>query len=82
MMIIANKGSVKTEGTNLDIIYEFNSIINILKESNPEILLGVLTAWSDVIMDLDNVNRTKLGIVAHMSDDFIKLQNESEGDNV
>ena len=80
-MIIADKEVTKIAGMNYIVIYEFNNIINALQQDNPEILLGVLTAWSDVIMNLDNVDKTELAIVTHASEEFIRLHNESEDDN-
>ena len=80
-MIIADKEVTKILGMNYNVIYEINSIISALQVDSPEILLGVLTAWSDVIMNLDNVDKTELGIVTHASQEFIRLKNESEGDN-
>lgn len=80
-MIIADKGVTKITGLNVEIIYEFNSIISALQVNSPEILLGVLTAWSDVIMNLDDVDKTELAIVTHASEEFIRLHNESEDDN-
>ena len=80
-MIIADRGHTKIAGTNLDIILEFNNIISALQVDSPEILLGVLTAWSDVIMNLDDVDKKELSLVTHISEDYINLQNESEGDN-
>ena len=80
-MITADKGRTKIAGINLDLIYEFNSIINALQEEQPEIVLGVFTAWSDILSEkLESVSKTELCIVTQMSEDFIKL-NESEGDN-
>ena len=80
-MITANKGRTMIAGMNLDIIYEFNNIINALQEEHPEIVLGVFTAWSDILSEkLESVSKTELCIVTQMSEDFIKL-NESEGDN-
>lgn len=81
-MITANKGSVKIEGTNLDLIFEFNSIIDILSESNPEIVLGAITAWSDALAEkLKSASKIELAIVTHMSEDFMKIDRESEDDD-
>lgn len=81
-MITANKDTTKIGGMNIDIIFEFNSIIRALQEENPEIVLGTLTAWSSILEEkLGTVNKTKLAFVTHISEDFVELHNESEDDN-
>lgn len=81
-MITANKAMTKIAGLNIDIIYEFNNIISAMQKNNPEIVLGVITAWSSILEEkLDDVSKAELTIVAHMSEEFIKLHMESEGDN-
>lgn len=72
-MITANKEHTKIAGINLDIIYEFNSIIAALQEDNPEIVLGACAAWSSVLEEkLNDTNGIALAAVTHMSEDFIK----------
>lgn len=81
-MITANKGNTKIAGEVYDLVFEFNSIINALLEDAPEIVLGTITAWSNTMDEkLESVNKTHLGIVLHMSEDIIKMNKESEGDN-
>lgn len=81
-MIIADKEVTKIRGLNIDIIYEFNNIISALQQDNPEILLGAITAWSSILeKQLDDISKAELTIVTHMSEEYIKLHSESEGDN-
>ena len=81
-MITANKGRTKIEGLSIDIIYEFNSIISAMQENTPEIVIGIITAWSSILEEkLDDVSKEELSIIAHMSEDFIKSHMESEDNN-
>ena len=80
-MITANKGCAKVAGTTLDIIYEFNNIIYSLSY-RPEIVLGVISAWSSILEEkMKDVSPFELTAISHMSEDYIKTMRESEGDN-
>ena len=80
-MITANKGVTKIAGLNMDIIYEFNSIVDALLKDNPEIVLGAITARSTVLEEkLVSVNKLRLHIATDLSEEILKMD-ESEGDN-
>ena len=80
-MITANKGMTKIAGTNMDIIYEFNNIVDALLKDSPEIVLGAITARSVTMEEkLQSVNKLKLHIATDLSEEIVKLD-ESEGDN-
>ena len=78
-MIIANKEHTKIAGLNIDIIFEFNSIIGALYESNPEIILGAIAAWSDILDEkMGSMDELKLATVLEMSEDYVKLHTKGE----
>ena len=78
-MIIANKGNTKVVGMNLDIIYEFNSIVAALQEDSPEIVLGAFSAWSNILEEkLNSSDKIILSAVSEMSEDFIKSSTKGE----
>lgn len=80
-MITANKGMTKIAGTNMDIIYEFNNIIDALLKDSPEIVLGAITARSTALEEtLKRVNKLKLHIATDLSEEIVKLD-ESEDDD-
>lgn len=80
-MITANKGMTKIAGTNMDIIYEFNNIIDALLKDSPEIVLGAITARSTALEEtLKSVNKLRLHIATDLSEEIVKLD-ESEDDN-
>lgn len=81
-MITANKDTATVAGRNIDIIYELNHIIYTLLENNPEIGVGVISAWANILAEkTDNADKIILATVLGMSEDFIKLHIESESNN-
>ena len=77
-MITANKGMTKIAGTNMDIIYEFNDIVDALLEDSPEIVLATISARSTIMEEkLVTVNKLRLRIATELSEETVKL-NESE----
>ena len=80
-MITANKGMTKIAGTNMDIIYEFNNIVDALLKDSPEIVLGAITARSTALEEkLVTVNKLRLRIATDLSEEILKLD-ESEDDD-
>ena len=76
-MITANNGATKIAGCNIDIILEFNSIIDALQEKNPEIVLGAISAWSDMLEEkVDSIDSKILCLVAEISKDYIETTGE------
>ena len=51
-MIQADKGKVKIGGDILDIMFEYNQIVNVLLKFAPEIYIASVKSWTDVTLNL------------------------------
>ena len=81
-MITANKGMTKIAGTNMDIIYEFNNIIDALLKDRPEIVLGAMSARSTTLEEkLVTVNKLRLRLITDLSEEIVKLDESEDYDD-
>ncbi len=81
-MISVQNGKVTSMGKNLELIQDFNCIIDILMNSHPEIVIGAFTSWSDIVLNkLPKCDKNHLDIVQAISDTYIKLNVKEKSDN-
>lgn len=80
-MIKSDKGLCMINGASKDVIFEFNHIVEMLIADNPYIILGVLTAWSEIIEKTGNeVDVNQMTLVGIMSEEYVKLKTEGRLD--
>jgi len=71
-MINANRSELKVDGNGLDITFEINHIISQMYTTNPEMIIGIITAWAELIQnDECNINTAKLDVFFTLSQDWI-----------
>ena len=79
-MIIADnsKSCVTVDGTAVDGILELNGIFDNFISYEPEILLGVITAWSDKLQEYTVRDKVLYRMSYSISERYLDV-NESEG---
>lgn len=71
-MINANRSELKVDGNGLDITFEINQIISQMYTTNPEMIIGIVTAWAEFIQNDDfDIDTSKLGVFFTLSTDWI-----------
>lgn len=71
-MINANRSELKVYGNGLDISFEINHIISQMYTANPEMIIGIITAWAALIQnDIDDADTVKLEIFLRLAQDWI-----------
>lgn len=77
MIKIDNK-DLEIRGKGVDIVQEFCSIIQGIRVEQPEMLAGVMMAWTDIMAkDLEHVNIDLAKMIGNVAADWIEL-NEVE----
>ena len=81
-MIQAQNGIVTINGSNLQLIEDFNCIIDMLMENHAEIFIASSASWSDIVLNkLPNCDHNHLNIVQAISDVYIKHNVKEKADN-
>ena len=73
-MITTNNGHTILKGSRLDIVHDFNCIINTLMRDNPEIFTATCASWSDLVLAvLPKLDTSKMDIVQMITEKYIEL---------
>ena len=73
-MIITLNGHTKVQGNRLEMVQDFNCIIQTLMEDNPEIFAATCSSWADIVLALlPKLDKSKMDIVQMIADKFIEL---------
>lgn len=81
-MILSQNGKATLKGINLDLINDFNCIINMLMETNPEIFAATCASWAEIVfVQLPKLDKSKMEIVQMLSDIYIEQNVKEKADN-
>lgn len=73
-MIKIENDEIEIRGQGLDIIQEFCGIIQAVRTEQPEMLAGVMMAWTDILRkDLDNIDTSLADKIAKVALDWLEL---------
>ena len=74
-MIKADKGEVIIKGTNVEITFELNMLLDSILEDAPEIVISTLCLRTDELTALtSNIDYTRLAICDHIVNSYLKLK--------
>ena len=78
-MIKSENGTLALEGTGVDMIGDMCVIFSTLLNHDPELLIGTVVAWTDIIEQVahgKNINHPKLSIIINSANEFVELAKE------